>query len=105
MVEESHFKASFVDYGLVDNLDYQTGTAKFWGKEIKYDRKNHHWTYLNNRPVNFHTPSERSTPAEEEDTVQVEELLEMTERVTVRPRCRVDSNLGSVFSRRSGWYR
>ena len=25
--------------------------------------------------------------------------------VTVRPRCRVDSNSGSVFSRRSGWYR
>ena len=68
-VEESHFKASFVDYELVDNLDYHTGTAEFRGKEIKYDRKNHRWTYLNNRPVNFYTPSERNTPAEEEDTV------------------------------------
>jgi hypothetical protein len=68
-VEESHFKASFVDYELVDNLDYHTGTAEFQGKEIKYDRKNHHWTYLNNRPVNFHTPSKRNMPAEEEDTI------------------------------------
>jgi hypothetical protein len=82
-VEESHFKASFVDYGLVDNLDYHTGTAEFWEKEIKYDRKNHRWTYLNNRPVNFHTPSECNTPAEEEDTVQVEELLETTERTII----------------------
>jgi hypothetical protein len=79
IVEESHFKASFVEHELVDRLDYHTGTAKFWGKEIKYDKKNHCWTYLNNRPVNFHTPSERNTPAEEEDTVQVKELLETTE--------------------------
>jgi hypothetical protein len=83
-IEESHFKASFVDYGLVDNLNYHTGTAEFQGKEVKYDRKNHRWTYLNNRPVNFHTPSERNTPVEEEeDTVQVKELLEMTERTIV----------------------
>jgi hypothetical protein len=82
-VEESHFKAFFVNYGLVDNLNYHTGTAKFWGKEVKYDRKNHCWTYLNNCPVNFHTPSERNTPAEKEDTIQVEELLEMTERTIV----------------------
>jgi len=81
-VEESHFKASFVDYGLVDNLNYHKGTAEFRGKEIKYNRKNHRWTYLNNRSVNFHTPSERNTPAEE-DTVQVEELLETTERTIV----------------------
>ena len=38
-VEESHFRASFVDYGLVDNLDYFTGTAEFRGKEIKYDKR------------------------------------------------------------------
>jgi hypothetical protein len=82
-VEEAHLRASFVNYGLVDNLDYHTGTAKFWGKEIKYDKKNHRWTYLNNCPVNFHTPSKRNTPAEEEDTIQVEELLEMTEHTIV----------------------
>jgi hypothetical protein len=82
-VEESHFKASFVDYRLVDNLDYHTGTAEFQGTEIKYGRKNYHWTYLNNRQVNFHTPSECNTSAEEEDTVQVEELLETTERTIV----------------------
>jgi hypothetical protein len=29
IVEEAHFKATFVDYGLVNNLDYFTGTAKF----------------------------------------------------------------------------
>jgi hypothetical protein len=106
IVEESHFKAFFVDYGLVDNLNYHTGTAEFWGKEIKYDRKNHHWTYLNNRPVNFNTPSERNTLAEEEDTVQVEELLETTERTIVaatqklslrRPSCPPTLQTGLVF--------
>jgi hypothetical protein len=105
-VEETHFKASFVDYRLVDNLDYHTETAEFWGKEIKYDKKNHCWTYLNNRPVNFHTPSERNMPAEEEDTVQVEELLETTERTIVaatqklslgRPSRPPTPQTGSVF--------
>jgi hypothetical protein len=78
-IEETHFKASFVDYRLVNNLNYHTGAAEFWGKEIKYDKRNHRWTYLNNCTVNFHTPSKCNTPAEEEDTVQVKELLEMTE--------------------------
>jgi hypothetical protein len=45
--------------------------------------RNHRWIYLNNCPVNFHTPSERHTPAEEEDTVQVKELLETTEQTIV----------------------
>ena len=40
-VKESHFKASFVDYRLVDNLDYHTEIAKFRGKKVKYDRKNY----------------------------------------------------------------
>jgi hypothetical protein len=79
IVGEALFKATFVDYGLVDNLDYLTGIAEFQGKEIKYDRRNNHWVYLNNCPVNFHTLSERNTLAEEEDTIQVKELLEMTE--------------------------
>jgi len=82
-VEESHFKASFVDYRLVKNLDYHTGTAEFQGKEIKYDKRNYCWVYLNNCLVNFHTPSECNTPAEEEDTVQVKELLETTKRTIV----------------------
>jgi hypothetical protein len=81
-VEETHFKASFVDYELIDKLDYHKGTAEFQGKEIKYNKKNYRWTYLNNCPVNFHT-SKRNTPAEEEDTVQVEELLETTERTII----------------------
>jgi hypothetical protein len=42
IVEESHFRASFVDYRLVDNLDYHTRTAEFCGKEIKYDKRNNH---------------------------------------------------------------
>jgi hypothetical protein len=78
-VDELHLRASFVDYTLVNNLDCFTGTAEFRGKEIKYDKRNHHWLYLNNRPVNFHTPSKCNTPAEEEDTEQVKELLETTE--------------------------
>jgi hypothetical protein len=82
-VEEAHFKAFFVDYRLVNNLDYHTETAKFQGKEIKYDKRNHRWTYFNNHLVNFHTPSERNTPAEEEDTIQVKELLETTERTII----------------------
>jgi len=28
-VEETHFKASFIDHELVDKLDYHKGTAKF----------------------------------------------------------------------------
>jgi hypothetical protein len=104
-VEESHFKAAFVDHKLIDKLDYHKGTAEFRGKEIKYDKKNYRWTYLNNRPVNFHT-SERNTLAEEEDTVQVEELLETTERTIVaatqklslgRPSCPPTPQTGSVF--------
>jgi hypothetical protein len=83
IVEESHFKASFVDHELVDKLDYHTETAEFRGKEIKYDKRNHCWTYLNNHPVNFHTPSECNTLAEEEDTVRVEELLETTKQTIV----------------------
>jgi hypothetical protein len=79
IINEVHFKATFIDYGLVDNLDYLRGTADFQGKEIKYDKRNNHWVYLNNRPVNFHTPSKCNTLAEEEDTIQVKELLEMTE--------------------------
>jgi len=39
-VEEAHLKASFVDYELVDKLDYHKGTAEFQRKEIKYDKKN-----------------------------------------------------------------
>jgi hypothetical protein len=105
-VEESHFKASFVEHELVDKLNYYTGTAEFRGKEIKYDKKNHRWTYLNNRPVNFHTPSKRNTPAEEEDTIRVEELLETTERTIVaatqklslgRPSRPPTPQTGSVF--------
>jgi hypothetical protein len=67
-IEESCFKAAFVNYRLVDNLNYHIGTTKFQGKEIKYNKRNHHWVYLNNRPVNFHTSSECNTPAEEEVT-------------------------------------
>jgi hypothetical protein len=83
IVEESHLKASFVDYAQVDRLNCFTGTTEFQEKEIKYDKRNHRWLYLNNRPVNLYTPSERDTPAEEEDTEQVKELLETTERTIV----------------------
>jgi len=83
IIGEAHFKATFVDYRLVNNLHYLTGTAKFQGKEIIYDKKNNHWVYLNNHPVNFHTPSECNTPAEEEDTIQVKELLETTKRTII----------------------
>jgi hypothetical protein len=82
-VDEAHLKASFVNYALVDRLDPFAGTAEIRGKEIKYDTRNYRWIYLNYRPVNFHTPSERHTAAEEEDTKQVEELLETTERTIV----------------------
>ena len=97
-------RASFVNYVQVDKLDCFTGTAEFREKEIKYDKRNHRWLYLNNRPVNFHTPSERDTP--KEDTEQVEELLETTERTIVaaiqklslrRPSRPPTPQTGSVF--------
>jgi hypothetical protein len=78
IINKAHFKATFVNYGLVNNLDYLTGTTEFQEKEIKYDKRNNHWVYLNNHPVNFHTPSKHNTLAEE-DTIQVKELLETTE--------------------------
>ena len=40
IVGEEIFKAAFVNYKLVDNLDDLTGTAEFRGKEIKYDKRN-----------------------------------------------------------------
>jgi len=83
IVREETFKAAFVDYKLVKNLDHLAGIAEFQGKEIKYDKKNNCWVYLNNRTANFHTPSERNTLAEEEDTVQVKELLETTEHTII----------------------
>jgi hypothetical protein len=58
------------------------GTAEFWGKEIKYDKRTNHWVYLNNCPVNFNT-SKWNTPAEEEDTAHVEELLETTKQTLI----------------------
>jgi hypothetical protein len=81
-VEESHLRASFVDYRLVNNLDYCSGTAEFRRKQIKYDKRDNCWLYLNNHPVNFHT-SKCNTPAEEEDTKQVKELLETTEQTII----------------------
>jgi hypothetical protein len=58
------------------------GTAKFWGKEIKYNKRNNHWIYLNNCMVNFNT-GENNTPAEEEDTASVEELLQTTKQALI----------------------
>jgi hypothetical protein len=78
IVSDQALRSSFVDYGLVDNLDPFMGTAKFREKEIKYNKRNNRWVYLNNREVNFNT-SEQNTPAKEEDTARVEELLETTE--------------------------
>jgi hypothetical protein len=82
VVSDQTLRSSFVDYGLVDNLDPFTGTAKFWEKEIKYDKRSNRWVYLNNHTVNFNT-SKCNTLAEEEDTACVEELLETTERTLV----------------------
>ena len=48
IVGEETFKAAFIDYKLVENLDHLIGTAEFQGKEIKYDKKGNHWVYLNN---------------------------------------------------------
>jgi hypothetical protein len=69
---------TFVNYALVNNLDIKQGTATFQGKEVKYDKRYDHWVYLNNCSVNLHHPSWSQTPAEEEDTEQVEELLKTT---------------------------
>jgi hypothetical protein len=42
IVREETFKATFINYKLVKNLDHLTGTAKFQGKEIKYNKKGNH---------------------------------------------------------------
>ena len=41
-VNKSHLKASFIDYRLVNNLNYPAGIAEFQEKEIKYDTRNHY---------------------------------------------------------------
>jgi hypothetical protein len=82
VVSEQLLRASFLNYRLVNNLNPFKGTAEFWGKEVKYDKRSNCWIYLNNCPVNFNT-SERNTPAEEEDTARVEELLETTKRTII----------------------
>jgi len=41
VIKESHLRASFVDYALVNNLDCFAGTTEFREKENKYDKRNH----------------------------------------------------------------
>jgi hypothetical protein len=48
IVNETHLKATFIDYSFVENLDIHKGTATFQGKGIKYDKRYDCWVYLNN---------------------------------------------------------
>ena len=59
------------------------------------------WPYTSYCFTIFHPLHTDGDPTELRLTARIYK----THTVTVRPRCRVISKSGSVFSRRSGWYR
>jgi len=81
LVNEECLTAKFLDKEYIDNLHPLKGTGQYQGKEVRYNLQKHLWVYLNNRTVHFHGTSTSETPAssEDDDTAQVQEILESTE--------------------------
>src|SRR5579863_5051832 len=86
-VTEVLLKAWFPHHEELEVLDPRTGQAYYNEKEVKYNVETESWTYRNNRPVNFTFSKEPSTQetsresgAEEsdDDTAQVDRLLQST---------------------------
>src|SRR5260221_2927949 len=68
----------------LQRIDVYKGTGTYQGKEIKWDKNHIQWSYLNNRMVHFNNSSTSSvsspeSPAEDDDTARVEEILQRTE--------------------------
>src|SRR5260221_5271703 len=76
----------FPHYEDLQTLDVYEGTGTYQGKAIQWDRNRYQWSYLNNRMVHFNnletssaSHSSPESPAEEDDTARVEEILQRTE--------------------------
>jgi len=80
-VSEGLLTAEYLDQESIDNLNILRGTGQYQGKEVKYSIEKHCWKYLNNRTVHIHGTSASETPESptDDDTAQVEQLLERAE--------------------------
>jgi len=81
LVSEELLTAKFLNKEYIDNLHPLKGTGQYEGKEVKYSPRKACWTYLNNRTVHFHrtSTSESLESPTDDDTAQVEQLLERAE--------------------------
>src|SRR5579863_7823727 len=86
-VTEVILKSWFPHYEELEVLDPRTGQAYYNKKEIKYNVETESWTYRNNRPVNFtlskepstqESSKESGTEESDDDTTQVDRLLQST---------------------------
>ena len=73
--------ARFLDKEYIDNLHPLKRTGQYQGKEVKFSTTRYCWVYLNNQTVHFHGSSTSEIPESpaDDDTAQVEEILERTE--------------------------
>src|SRR5712691_11828362 len=88
----------------LQRIDVYQGTGTYQRKEIKWDKNSIQWSYLNNRTVHFNNSSTSSashsspaSPAEDDNTAQVEEILQRTETTVTSAiqKLRTPSNLSS----------
>ena len=77
-ISDAALRAGFPNGTLIDLLDVKKGTGSFQDKAVRWNPEKHIWVYLNNRTVHFNDTSASQTPAEDDDTAKVEELLEQT---------------------------
>jgi hypothetical protein len=79
----------FPNYEQIEDLNFFTGTTKFEDKSIYLSLSTHMWKYLNNQTVHFngsqaseeeHPETSESENNSENDTVEVNKLLQSTER-------------------------
>jgi len=93
-ISDELLTAKFLNKEYIDDLHKLKGTGTYQGKDVKYSLTRSCWIYLNNRTVHFHGTSASATPdsPDDDDTARVEEILERTETVTVRPPCRLSKS-------------
>ena len=73
-------RKGFPNEEFLERINIYKGTGTYQGKEIKWDKNHIQWSYLNNQTVHFNNSSTSSvsspeSPAEDDDTAQVEEIL------------------------------
>src|SRR5712691_7750491 len=77
-------RKGFPNEEFLERIDIYQGTGTYQRKEIKWDKNRVQWSYLNNRTVHFNNSltssiSSPESPAEDDDTARVEEILQRTE--------------------------